>query len=124
MIFGTFHTRALKIEYKKPVPAKHAVICGRLHFLACRLMCPAISTVFFIVHCALQFVSLSFLLSVMSPISTLLYILHVLPLADSQGSAAGLQRPLLKPERVAVLFQGTHRGAHEPQVVFETAAML
>lgn len=69
--------------------------------------------------------SLSFFrLPVVSPVPVLLHFLDVFPLAGSHASSSRPRRPLLQPQRVAVLLQRAEGGAHHPQVVFVALAGL
>lgn len=59
-----------------------------------------------------------------SPVSALLHFLNVFPFATSQPSPSPPRRPLLQPQRVAVLLQRAEGGAHRSQVVLVVLAGL
>lgn len=59
-----------------------------------------------------------------SPVSALLHFLNVFPFATSQPSPSAPGRPLLQPQRVAVLLQRAEGGAHRSQVVLVVLAGL
>lgn len=58
------------------------------------------------------------------PVPTLFHFLNVFPFAAPQPSPSAPRRPLLQPQRVAVLLQRAERRAHGSQVVLVVLAGL